>query len=211
MLCQAVKSLLLDSWLLAIVVFFCMMKQTFWSYFAIQCTQNCVKELAWSVTSKIIVIEFDLLDSINISAVNKSLKKHPEWKFCWTKRDIRNNLSTKWISSFHGWSLGYSDQCIWSLSSCPPLFCPINKISLSHLRLGPLWDSCIPDAGSSSRLHRQKRSTWIFFLPVNLIPGYTVICIKESSKRLLILTPQKSCLIMMEDAVLHIRYACHLD
>lgn len=31
----------------------------------------------------------------------------------------------------------------------------------------------LPDAGSSGRLHRQKRNTWVFFLPVN------VICMKE--------------------------------
>lgn len=56
-----------------------------------------------------------------------------------------------------------------------------------------------------------ERNTWISFLPVNLIPGYTAICMKENSKSSLVLTPQESALMVMGGAVLHIRFACHLD
>jgi len=104
-----------------------------------------------------IVIDFVLLDSINITTVNKNLKKTLELKLSWTKTDIRNDLATTWISSFHGWNLGYSDQFIWSLSSCLPLFCPIKKIRLSRLGHGTLWDKSIPDVGSSSWLHRREK------------------------------------------------------
>lgn len=42
-----------------------------WSYSAILCDQNIVKDLAWSFISIMVVIDFVLLDSRNISAVSK--------------------------------------------------------------------------------------------------------------------------------------------
>lgn len=66
-------------------------------------------------------------------------------------KHFRNTLDVNSVSSFHGWSFSYSEQYVWSVSSCPPLFCPANKLSLSCVVLGALWDNGIPDAEASSQ------------------------------------------------------------
>lgn len=155
-----------------------------------------------------IIIDFVWLGINNTNVANIFWKNTLSRSLAEVKH-FRNTLDVNCVSSFHGWSFSYSEQYVWSVSSCPPLFCPANKLSLSCVVLGALWDNGIPDAEASSQLHKE-RNIWVFFLLVNLIPGALLSALRKTQK-VIGFNTQESGLMVVGDAVLHVRFACHLN